>query len=88
VSENYLGWKNRDTWNVILWLQNDEGLYNALSNESRAMKRAMSEWSPALAREFCHRWMGDKTPDGIPLSSKDIDWDEVAEAMNEEVHTL
>ena len=24
----YLGWTNYETWNVALWLQNDEGLYN------------------------------------------------------------
>ena len=24
----YNGWTNYETWNVALWLQNDEGLYN------------------------------------------------------------
>ena len=25
---SYNGWENYETWNVALWLQNDEGLYN------------------------------------------------------------
>lgn len=25
----YNGWKNRATWNVMLWMDNDEGCYRA-----------------------------------------------------------
>jgi hypothetical protein len=26
--KTYNGWTNYETWNVVLWMENDEGLYN------------------------------------------------------------
>ena len=35
----YNGWKNRQTWNVALWVQNDYGLYNTALKYLKTSKR-------------------------------------------------
>jgi hypothetical protein len=47
ATETYNGWKNYPTWNVNLWLSNDEGLYNAtreLVRENAANPAHLSEY--------------------------------------------
>jgi hypothetical protein len=31
TDQTYQGWTNYQTWNVVLWIQNDEGLYNLVN---------------------------------------------------------
>lgn len=64
----YNGWKNRSTWNVSLWLNNDEGLYNAA-------RRAKANGCNTYAKVI--RSLGlahDKTPDGIGWISNRLDY--------------
>jgi len=72
---NYNGWSNRATWNVSLWLNNDEGLYRDLQ---RLIRRADDVRDLASdIQEFCEEiWPSGHTPDGDLLS--ECDWEEIA----------
>tara|TARA_R100001443_G_scaffold90782_1_gene97275 strand:+ start:6053 stop:6346 length:294 start_codon:yes stop_codon:yes gene_type:complete len=52
----YNGWTNYETWNVALWLGNDEGLYNLARDWAehgyKSLSHMLIEMSPA-------------TPDGV-----------------------
>lgn len=72
MSEKYNGWKNRQTWNVALWIMNDEGLYN-LARECKTYDRFVEdieELSPGAAIAY-------RTPDGIAWNDSALDTDEL-----------
>lgn len=72
---DYNGWSNRATWNVSLWLNNDEGCYHELC---RAVRHAHNVEDLAKRIEQLSRdiWPAGVTPDSDPLD--DADFDEIA----------
>ena len=74
------GWKNRDTWNVALWLNNDEGLYNRYRAEVSLYPGGKVR-TAAQAREVVSRVMSS-TPDGANF--KRVNWTEIKELLNGE----
>ena len=73
TTETYQGHKNYETWNVSLWLMNDEGLYN-LSNEFTDYKE--------LAE--CLKEGGSfETPDGVAWTDSALDYDKLNEMLAE-----
>jgi hypothetical protein len=59
---SYNGWENRATWEVALWLQNDEGLYN-LAQECGSYEATVD-----LLKELGRY----KTPDGTRYDSPEV----------------
>jgi hypothetical protein len=76
----YNGWKNRQTWNVALWLGNDESLY-------RSAVRFM-EINPKLKRPYAQFIVSegmesDRTGDNIAWLGSRLDYKALDNMMRE-----
>ena len=71
--ELYNGWKNRQTWNIALWIMNDESLYFiAVEYRQRCENKAIRP----TYRGFI-AWAGlygARTPDGYRCDSQALDY--------------
>ena len=74
TDQSYNGWTNYETWNVSLWLQNDEGLYNLALEYAQhgynALAEFLTEFSP-------------KTPDGVKWDDDNLNVCELNEMLEE-----
>jgi len=83
--KGYQGWTNRATWNVSLWLNNDEGLYLAAREYTDHAENdvALAETLEDLVRrhveEKAEGILGDLV--GIVLSQ--VNWEEIAQGFLE-----
>jgi hypothetical protein len=65
MAEEYNGWKNYETWNVALYLDNDEGTYLAVKEYVRYALNSTDD----LSYDGLIEYMGiedEATPDGVP----------------------
>lgn len=79
MDTTYNGWKNRQTWNVALWIGNDEGLYRAAVEHMQRFKggNAYDSFIRSMGME------GDRTPDGIAWLGSRLDFRALNEMMRE-----
>jgi hypothetical protein len=79
--ETYNGWKNYETWNVSLWIQNDEFLYD-LAMRCKDYSEFKSSIQGGFAQEFMK--LGLETPDGVSWNDSGLD----IEALNKMIGEL
>jgi len=75
----YEGYKNRETWNVMLTLNNNRVPYERYMESLAQLKGQPIQ--PAQAKAIARQALGYKTDEGISLQSPKIDWNEVAQEM-------
>lgn len=94
MSESFQGWSNRETWSLMLWVNNDEGLFDSAREAVAGLSTlweqagAMKEWAETLfTRAGYVDTFGDTWPDALAdiaceIGSLDrVDWRECVESM-------
>ena len=72
----YNGWKNWETWNCGLWVNNDYAMYNFVLG---LVNSKVTEWADVA--ECLTTYFGAKTPDGVTWT--DADEAEMTEMLTE-----
>lgn len=80
--ETYNGWKNRSTWNVSLWINNEESLYRAAVayKERREEQGKQATYSGFIRANYMQE---EKTPDNIKWISNLLDYPALNEMIRE-----
>ena len=74
-TQTYNGWANYETWNVALWLGNDEGMYNLARTYAKYGYKSLSRLLVVL--------FGHNTPDGVRWDDDTLDHAELTEMLEE-----
>jgi hypothetical protein len=84
-NEKYNGWANYETWNVALWYNNDEAIYDMLYDmiKSVAPEEINDETASEVVITAFKYYNMAETPDNVKLNSKEINWYEIAEDLRE-----
>jgi hypothetical protein len=75
----YNGWKNRQTWNVSLWINNDESLYRSAVEFMKTYK-GRKPYASFIKANYMQE---DRTPDNIKYISTRICYQELNDMMRE-----
>lgn len=74
--DTYNGWANWETWNIALWINNDECIYrHAQQNKNLGYKKWAARWRDEFG-EF-------ETPDGAQWMGPEVDYDALDDVLAE-----
>ena len=85
TATTYNGWTNYETWNVALWIGNDEFLYNtakACVKYSEGTEAPYSRFVRCMMEGQIGRMLG-ATGDGVSWDDSNINREEINEMMSE-----
>lgn len=74
------GWKNRATWNVALWVSNDERLYRLAVDYAQGRRGRRMTWRGYVRHAGI---VGRATPDGYWYDSNRLDRAALVEMLKE-----
>ena len=75
---SYNGWKNYETWNVALWMNNDEGLYELVQVVAN-MEGDYDSFASIMLNDYGM----EATPDGVKWDDPRLDVVALTEAIHE-----
>ena len=70
----YNGWSSYATWNIALWIQNDEQLYRMATRHIFDGNRVLD-----TRGKVHYLFPAGETPDGVKVSDPSINWNEIEE---------
>lgn len=88
---SYNGWANYETWNVCLWIDNEESLYHEKMRVARRLIGSSSR-DATLVESFVREVFPQGTPDMVSIREHEkkpsdlsmVDWEEIADAWQKE----
>ena len=78
IDTTYNGWTNWETWNIALWISNDEYLYNSVWENKY---KSYAEFYNAF--KYILLYGNNQTPDGISWTHPDLNLTELNNMIQE-----
>ena len=81
ATSDYNGWTNWATWQINLWIDNEEPFYRAKQSILRCIAGDTSDECCGTVIGFLKSVFPEGTPDMDPSDMKDVNWDELVESF-------